>query len=220
MPEAERTIRILIADDMTLFRDAVRQLIEQEPDLRVVGEAANGRDALELSTRLKPDLLLLDLVMPHMPGMEVLRRLQGMNLDMRTIVLAAIIDPPQILEALKLGARGVVLKDAAEQLLFKSVRAVMAGEYWIGHTDVAGLVEHLKTVPGDGNGKAAQLLGLSRRELEITAAVVDGCTNGDIARKFKLSEQTVKHHLTRIFDKTHVSNRLELALFAIQNRLC
>ncbi len=221
MAARRHSIRILIADDHTLFREAVRHLLEQEPDLLVIGEAAGGREALELAGKLKPDLLLLDLMMPRMSGLDVLRALQDMALGVRTIVLAAAIERRHIVEAFRLGARGILLKDAGTKLLFKSVRAVMAGEYWIGQDGVAGLVDSIKGVPAaDNKQEGGDHYDLSQREQEIVAAVVEGCTNKDIAQKFSLSEQTVKHHLTKIFEKTRVSNRLELALVAIQRGLC
>jgi len=221
MSARTHAIRILIADDHTLFREAVRYLLEQEKDLLVVGEATTGRDAIELAAKLKPDLLLLDLTMPRMSGMDVLRALQDMALEVRTIVLATAIDRRHIVEALRFGARGILLKVSDTRLFFKCVRAVMHGEYWVGHDAVAGLVDSLKGLPAtenDGNG--GDHYDLSPRELKIVAAIVEGCTNKDIARKFSLSEQTVKHHLTKIFEKTRVTNRLELALVAIERRLC
>jgi DNA-binding NarL/FixJ family response regulator len=221
MPAPAHPIRILIADDHALFREAVRHLLEQESDLLVIGEAAGGREALELAAKLKPDLLLLDLMMPRMSGLDVLRELQDMALGVRTIVLAAAIEKRHVVEAFRLGARGILLKAAGTRLLFKSVRAVMAGEYWIGQDGVAGLVDSIKGAPAAVNKQeGGGHYDLSQRELEIVAAVVEGCTNKDIAQKFSLSEQTIKHHLTKIFEKTRVSNRLELALVAIQRRLC
>src|SRR5947209_1070151 len=123
-------IRILIADDHPIFRDGLRRLLESEPGFHVVGEGADGEQAFKLARQLKPDVLLLDLAMPHMPGLEVLRELANSPTPVRTILLTAAIERPQIVEALQLGARGVVLKESATELLLKSIRMVMAGEYW------------------------------------------------------------------------------------------
>jgi two-component system nitrate/nitrite response regulator NarL len=221
MEASGQEIRILIADPLAMFRDALRILLEMEPDFRVIGEASDGRGIFDLVTGLKPDLLLLDLSLPRLSGLEVLQGFLDRSIEVRTLLLAASIETSQLVEAIRLGARGVIMKDTPTKLLFRGIRAVAHGEYWIAHDGVAGLVECLRTTPLvagiDRNGDNGTLL--SRREKEIMGAIVDGCTNREIARKFSLSEQTVKHHLTKIFDKVGVSNRLELALYAMQNRL-
>jgi two-component system nitrate/nitrite response regulator NarL len=221
MPDLEQDVRILIADDHPMFRDALRNLLEQERGYHVVGEAADGGEVIEQVKELKPGLLLLDLAMPQMSGLDVLRSLSDLSSEVRIIVLTAAIERAQVVEALKLGARGVILKDMAPTLLFKGIRAVLAGEYWVGHGDVADLVDSLRAGKAAASPEASNGNGfhLSPRELEIVAAIVEGCTNKDIARTFSLSEQTVKHHLTNIFAKVGVSNRLELAFFALQHRL-
>jgi len=122
-------------------------------------------------------------------------------------------------EALQIGARGVVSKETATELLFKSIRTVVAGQYWVGRQEVSDLVAALRGLLPAGADERSRSFGLTKRELEIVAAIVEGCTNRDIAQKFTLSEDTVKHHLTHIFDKLGVSNRLELAMFAVNHRL-
>ncbi len=213
-------IRILIADDHPIFRDGLRRLLEAEPGLRVAGEAADGTEAVKLASQLKPDILLLDLAMPHLPGLEALRELATLSSPVRTILLTAAIEKEQIVEALQLGARGVVLKESATQILLKSIRSVMAGEYWVGRESVSDLVKALRDLmPGPRARGREKSFGLTSRELEIVSAIVSGYVNKEIAQKFSLSEQTVKHHLSNIFDKLGVSNRLELALFAVNHRL-
>lgn len=214
------SIRILIADDHPIFRDGLRRLLEAEPGLRVAGEAADGTEAVKLASQLKPDILLLDLAMPHLPGLETLRELATLSSPVRTILLTAAIEKEQIVEALQLGARGVVLKESATQILLKSIRSVMAGQYWVGRESVSDLVKALRDLmPGPRAGGREKSFGLTPRELEIVSAIVSGYANKEIAQKFSLSEQTVKHHLSNIFDKLGVSNRLELALFAVNHRL-
>ena len=213
------TIRIVIADDHTIFRDGLRRLLEAEPELEVVGEAADGAEAVERLRELDPDILLLDLAMPRVPGMDTLRELSsdGKTIQTKVIVLTAAVDRLQIVQALQLGARGVVMKEAATQLLMKAIRTVMGGQLWIGREAVGDIIEFMRTNPaGD---KAPRNYGLTKREMEILAAIVAGLTNKEIARRFALSEDTVKHHLTNIFDKVGVASRLELAMFAINNRL-
>ena len=217
-----QNIRIVIADDHPIFRDGLRRLLEAEPGLKVIGEAADGSDAVKLARQLKPDILLLDLAMPRTPGLEALRDLStgtGSN-GVKVILLTAAAEKHQIVEALQLGARGVVLKDSATQLLLKSIHTVMTGEYWVGRESVSNLVQYLRTQMQASNEESRQKkFGLTPRELEIVSAVVAGYSNKEIAEYFKISEDTVKHHLSNIFDKLGVSTRLELALFAVNQGL-
>jgi two-component system, NarL family, nitrate/nitrite response regulator NarL len=213
-------IRIVIADDHPIFRDGLRRLLEAESDLMVIGEACDGAEAVELTRQLNPDILLLDLAMPHHPGLEALRDLsapQGPN-SVRVILLTAAVEKSQIVEALQLGARGVVLKDSATQLLIKSIHTVMSGQYWVGREAVSNLVQHLHTLLQSSTEEARQKdFGLTPRELEVVSAVVDGDSNKEIAQRCHIEENTVKHHLTNIFNKLGVSTRLALALFAVNH---
>ncbi len=218
-----QSVRILIADDHPIFRDGLRRLLEAEPKFAVVGEACDGAEALKLTRQLKPDILLLDLAMPRHPGLEALREMSSGpagSYSVRVILLTAAAEKNQIVEALQLGARGVVLKDSATQLLLKSIDTVMAGEYWVGRESVSNLVQYLRTlVQSSGEEARQKKFGLTPRELEIVSAVVAGYANKEIAEYFKISEDTVKHHLSNIFDKLGVSTRLELALFAVNQSL-
>jgi DNA-binding NarL/FixJ family response regulator len=220
MQKRRPTVRVLIADDHPIFRDGLRHLLEAHAKFRVVGEAGDGAEAVKLARQLKPDILLLDLAMPKVAGREVLQELAASALPVRTIVLAAAAKRRQILEALVLGAQGVVLKKSATRLLLKSIRSVMAGQYWVGRESVSDLVKALREyMPPPVPQGRPKTFGLTPRELEVVAVVVAGYTNKEIAQKFSISEQTVKHHLSKIFDKLGVSNRLELALFAISHHL-
>ena len=220
MNKVSSPIRILIADDHPILRDGLRNLLEAEPGFAVVGEAADGGEAVQLVQKVKPDILLLDLAMPKMPGLETVRELMGSAASVRTILLTAAIEKKQIVEALQLGARGIVMKESATEVLLKSIRSVMAGEYWIGRESVSDLVKTLQDLADSGGEEPRQkTFGLTPREKEVITSIVSGYTNKDIAQKFSISEQTVKHHLTNIFDKLGVSSRLELALFAVNHRL-
>jgi DNA-binding NarL/FixJ family response regulator len=214
-----RLTRIVIADDHPIFRDGLKRLLESEREFRVVGEAHDGLEAVKLTRDLKPEILLLDLAMPRVPGLEALRELARDGPSVRVILLTAAAEKREIVEALQLGARGVVLKDSATQILLSSIRAVMNGEFWVGRERVSNLIEYLRTLIGPGSQEQKNRYGLTPRELEVVSAVVAGYANKEIARCFKISEDTVKHHLSNIFDKLGVSTRLELALFAVNQSL-
>lgn len=222
MDKRTSPIRIVIADDHPIFRDGLRRLLESEGDMKVIGEACDGNEAVKLATEMKPDILLLDLAMPHRTGLEALKDMSSNSAAgaVRIILLTAAVEKKQIVEALQLGARGVVLKDSATQLLLKSIHSVMTGEYWVGRDSVSNLVQYLRNLMQSTVEETKQKkFGLTPRELEIVAAVVAGYANREIAEYFKISEDTVKHHLSNIFDKLGVSTRLELALFAVNQGL-
>jgi two-component system, NarL family, nitrate/nitrite response regulator NarL len=213
-------VRILIADDHPIFRDGLKRLLESEGEFKVIGEACDGVEAVTLARQLIPEVLLLDLAMPRRRGLDALRDLVSDGRAVRVILLTAAAEKEQIVEALQLGARGVVLKDSATQILLKSIRAVMNGEYWVGRESVSNLVQYLRTMVAPAeNFPHRNRYRLTPRELEIVAAVVAGFANKEIAQYFKISEDTVKHHLSNIFDKIGVSSRLELALFAVNQSL-
>jgi two-component system, NarL family, nitrate/nitrite response regulator NarL len=220
MSAQKADITILIADGQALFRAALRQLLKREPGFNVVGEASCGKEALEMMIKLQPDVGLLDLNLPQQSGLETLSRLQGTSVRSRILLLAESMEGHQILEALRLGSRGIVFKSMSRQLLYKSIRMVVDGGYWVGRGVVSDLVNSLRAVEDPDRVPAkSSNYGLTHREFEILTTVVDGYTNKDIAEKFAISEQTVKHHLTNIFEKVGVSNRLELALRAVEQRL-
>jgi len=215
--------RILIADDHPVFRQGLISVFRNQKEFTIIGEATDGGQALKLIEELHPDIVLLDLMMPRMTGLETLRELSNSRHPVRTILLTASIAKEQIAQALQLGARGIVLKDAPTDVLFKSIHAVITGKFWVGESSVNDLVEilhaYLPQPPGDGAKNSRKTFGLTARELDVVESIVSGFTNREIAGKYSISEQTVKHHLRNIFDKVGVSNRLELALFAINHNL-
>ncbi len=209
-------IRVCVASDHVMFREALRTVLEQENDLCVVGEASDERSVLHQLGKLKPDVLLLDLGLPHLSGIQVLRALGKAPSLLRSIVFDDATDGGQVIEALRHGAHGVVSKHSTPQLLAKSIRTVASGEYWVGHGRISDLIDLIRnTSLPSPKTRSRNGFHLTARELDIVTAIVDGYTNREIAQKFSISEQTVKHHLTSIFEKVGVSNRLELALLAV-----
>lgn len=220
MPNAQQSgsLRVVIADDHAVVREGLRLILSSEKQFQVVGQASDGKEALELSSRLDPDILLLDLDMPRMNGLETLRQLAEGKRNVKVIVLTASIENQEIVQALRLGARGVILKEAPPQLLMKCIHCVSRGEYWIGREAVSDLIRGLQSLI-QTPPETEIPFGLTSREREIISAVLQGDSNKDVATRLAISEQTVKNHLTNIFNKIGVSSRLELALFAAKHRL-
>jgi DNA-binding NarL/FixJ family response regulator len=213
-------IRIVVADDHPVVRFGVRNMLQNEPGFEVIGEAEDGDDAITQTLELEPDILLLDLAMPRLPGLEAMRAIMTKSPRVKIVLLTSTISVQQIIEALQIGARGIVLKDSVAGDLTHALRAVLGGDYWIGGERVANLLKALQEL----QAKAAAIperktYGLTPRELEVVTCIVEGCSNRDIAKQFNISEETVKRHLSNVFDKTGVSTRLELALFAIAHKL-
>lgn len=219
--EAHGTIRIVIADDHPIFRDGLRKLLSLEDDFEVVAEAKDGKEVLEILEEHDPDILLLDLKMPGLDGLTALQRLQTAKVRTKVIVLTASEDKNQFVQAMKFGTSGIVLKQTATDLLIKSIRKVHAGEIWLdSHTTAAVMRQFSSPVepPSLGN-RDRERSPLSQREREIVTLVAQGFKNKEMAEKMFISEQTVKNHLHNIFDKLGVSDRLELALYAIHKNL-
>jgi DNA-binding NarL/FixJ family response regulator len=212
-------VRVLIADDHRLFRDGLKALLTSQPGFAVVGEAGDGDEAVNLARRYRPDILLLDLNMPR-SGLHAARELSADATPIRTILLTAEISQQDIVRALQFRVQGVVLKDTASEVLFRSIRSVMAGQYWLGRESVSDLVETLRQLVFSPEPvKKTEKFGLTSRELEIVAKICAGFTNKEISQTLSISEDTVKHHLSKIYNKVGMSNRLELALFAIHHDL-
>jgi two-component system, NarL family, nitrate/nitrite response regulator NarL len=213
----QKVIRIVIVNDHVMFRDALKRIVNAETDLCVVGEAGGPSDALEMTRRLQPDVTLIDLAMHG--GVDVLKAVLSSGDQTRVIVLSGNDDKDAGIRALQLGAFGVVAKQSATTLLFKAIRTVARGQYWLEGRDVADIVHAMQKLTRRPSPMKANPYGLTSRELQIVFCVTEGDSNRDIAARCGISEDTVKHHLSNIFDKLGVYSRLELAMFAVNHSL-
>jgi two-component system nitrate/nitrite response regulator NarL len=220
MRKSRRIIRVLLAVSQTIMREALRCFLDQQPDIQVVGETGDGREVARLAAAAKAEVAVVDLLMTGMSVLEILGRLPAQAKKVRAMVLAEAEEADRIVQALRLGARGVVLKESSMKGLPAGIRSVADGKYWIAGeamTNPAKGLRKLGARPRAGSRRTA--FGLTRRELEIISAIASGRSNREISDKFSISQNTVKHHVTNIFDKVGVYNRLELALFAIHHNL-
>ncbi len=218
--EKPREVKVLIADDDPIVRQAVRSVLDTSGDFQIVGEAEDGKMAVELVRETDADILLLDLLMPYLPGLDALRAITTAGSEVRTVLLCSSVTTKQVLEALQLGARGVVLKKRVTELL-SALDAVMKGQYWIEGRSVSNVVQIVEQLAAafPQPARLQNRFGLTARETEIISFITQGCMNRDIANSLSITEETVKRHLTNIFNKVGMSNRLELALFAIEHGL-
>ncbi len=212
----------MLADDHPIVRDGLRKLLMLEEDIEVVGEASDGREVVQVVQDSGPDVLILDLRMPYMDGLATLQALQQVEKKTKVIVLTASEDKNEFVQAMKLGCSGIVLKQTAPELIVKSIRKVHGGEIWLDSHTTAAVMRQFASpadVIGGAPAKGRERSPLSQREREIVGLVAQGYKNREMAEKMFISEQTVKNHLHNIFDKLGVSDRLELALYAIHKGL-
>jgi DNA-binding NarL/FixJ family response regulator len=210
------SIRVLVADDQAMVRGGLRLILEDQPDIEVVAEAADGASAVELARRLRPDVSLVDIRMPRLDGIEVTRALAGPGVpDPLKVVVVTTFDLDEyVYGALRAGAVGFLLKDAGPALLIEAVRAASSGDALISPSITLRLLKHL--APGKTAGPAVRL---SARETEVIRAIAVGRTNAEIAAELFISLSTVKTHLASVQAKLGVRNRVEIAAWAWQCRL-
>lgn len=209
------SIRVVVADDQELVRTGLSMILDAQPDIEVVGQAVDGREAIEMARRLRPDVCLLDIRMPEIDGLEATRRLAGPDVsDPIAIVIITTFDLDEyVLGALKAGARGFLLKDAGPELLVQAVHAAASGDALIAPSVTARL---LKTFAHSGFEKppAQPAFPLTDREEEVLRTVAQGLTNAEIAAQLHISLSTVKAHLSSLMTKLDARNRVELAMWA------
>jgi DNA-binding NarL/FixJ family response regulator len=224
-------IRVFIADAHPIVLEGLRHVLSQYPDIQVVGEAADGIEVIEKALQLEPDIILLDFKLPRVDGLAVLRSIQARVPRTKVIMFASSESKDDFVEAMKLGCSGILLKEAPTSLVEKSIQRVQAGEIWLDSNTTAAVIRHFASpkdfpaahTPGSGsvggNKTSRERAQLSQREREIIVLIAQGYKNKEIAEKMFITEQTVKNHLHNVFDKLGVSDRLELALYAIHNSL-
>ncbi|MCB8983388.1 MAG: response regulator transcription factor [Ardenticatenaceae bacterium] len=211
-PDA-RPIRLLIVDDHPVVRDGLRAILSTQPDFAVVAEAGNGREAIQQAAALQPDIVLLDLEMPEMDGVAALQQMRAQRPDLRAIVFTAFDTDERIVEALKAGAQGYLLKGAPRQELFSAIRVVHGGGSLLQPVVASRLIEHLS------QPSPASLPELTPRETEVLQLLARGLQNKEIALELDISERTVKFHVSALMGKLDAGNRTEAVAIAAQHNL-
>lgn len=209
------TIRVFIADDHAVVREGLRALIGTEPGMEVVGEAADGREAVERVKVLQPDVILLDLVMPHKSGIEAIQEITAANAEARILVLTSFADDDKVFPAIKAGALGYLLKDSSPDQLLRAIREVYQGEPSLDPTIALKLLREFKR-PADARPAPEPL---TEREVKVLSLVSRGLTNQEIAEVLGISERTVRTHVGNILDKLHLANRTQATLYALRTGL-
>lgn len=218
------SIRILIADDHALLRQGIKNALSLEADLEVIGEASNGEEVLNLVVHLKPDIVLLDINMPKGNGLEVTRQLAANFPSIRCIILTIHDDEYYVLEVIKAGASGYLLKDIEAAMLIEAIRVVHAGESFIYPTLAKKLFSQISRLENEQTGEQAAPRRrnegrLTYREAEVLQLMAQGLSNQELVARLFLSEKTVKNHLTNIFRKIHVTDRTQAVIYAIKHKI-
>lgn len=208
-------IKVMIADDHSLIREGLKQLLEFDGSIKVVGEAANGVECLENLEKYDPEVLLLDINMPEMNGIEVLKKLKQNQSKVKVLILTVHNELDYLMNAVDIGVEGYIMKDSESSELKKAIRAVRDGENYIQSSLIPALNNRLMNRDIDKDKVAS----LTNRELEVLIQVANGMFNKEIATNLNISERTVKNHISNIFKKIEVSDRTQAAVFAIKNNI-
>jgi two-component system, NarL family, response regulator LiaR len=217
MVEKQTKIRIMTVDDHAVVRKGLNMMLATEADIILVGEASDGIEAVEMARRLKPDVILMDLVMPQMNGVEAIRKIMSENPQARILVLSSFADDANVIPAIKSGALGYLLKDSSPQELLDAIHEIASGKSSLSPLVASKLISELKqdktieTQPGE--------LALTERELEVLRLLAEGCQNKEIADRLCLSSTTVRFHVSNILAKLGLANRTQAGLYAIKNGL-
>jgi DNA-binding NarL/FixJ family response regulator len=209
-------IRVLIADDQALVRGGFRMILEAQKDVEVVAEASNGREAISQARELRPDVVLMDIRMPELDGLEATRRLLSDGEGIRVLILTTFDLDEYVYEAMKAGASGFLLKDVRPERLAEAVRVVAAGEALLAPAITRRLIEGFVRRPAPGSGTPAELSELTEREFGVLKLVARGLSNAEIASELVVSEATVKTHLTHILTKLKLRDRVQAVVLAYE----
>jgi DNA-binding NarL/FixJ family response regulator len=213
-------ITILIVDDHALLRQGIKKVLDLESDFSVIGEAADGEEAIKTALQLKPDIVLLDINMPKKNGLEVTKELRQLVPEIKIVLLTIHDDENYVIEVIKAGATGYLLKDIEPGMLIKAIRSVYAGESFIYPTLAKRLFYE---VGGEKKAESPRPRGgqdaLTQREVEVLQLIGQGLSNQEMAQRLFLSEKTVKNHLTNIFRKINVTDRTQAVIYAIKNKI-
>lgn len=211
-------IRVLLADDHDLFRQGVRRLLEGSPDIEVVGEGRSGEECVRLVEELVPDIVLLDIAMPGLTGIDAARLIRTASPRTGIVMLTVHADEEFLFEAIKAGAMGYLLKDASPEELMRAIRLIHAGEGLLAPSMAAKVIREFARTR-EARDLAGVLNPLTQREVQILQHVAEGLANKEIARKLSISERTVKNHLSNIMEKLHVNSRTQAAVYALRSGL-
>ncbi len=214
--EGKSPVRILVADDHPVVREGLVMILNTQPDMIVVGEAASGSEALQKTLDARPDVLLLDLEMPELDGVEVLDRLRQANSSTKTLVFTAYDTDERILAAIQLGAQGYLLKGAPREQIFQAIRLIASGGSLLEPVIAMRLIRQVTAQDAESQSSDEPL---TRREIEVLNHLSQGKTNKEIARELVISERTVKFHVSSILAKLNAGNRTEAVKTAVQRRL-
>ena len=212
-------LRILLIEDQLVIRAGLRLLIESQPGMQVVALAANREEALKFAACESPDLILLDLKLGEESGLAFLPELRAATPKARVLVLTSSKDVDVHRQAVRLGAAGIVLKDQEPELLIKAIRKVHAGEVWLDRTTTGNIFHEMTQNSGDLDPEQSKIQSLTDREFQVIKLIAEGLKNKEIAKRLFISETTVTHHLSSIFSKLEVSDRLELVIYAFAQKL-
>lgn len=210
-------VRVVLVDDHALVRTGIRLILEREANFTVVGEAGNRYGALDAVKSQQPDVVLLDMDVPGASGLELLPELLRVAREARVLILTDALDTEELREAIRLGAKGLVLKENAAEVLLKAIQKVHQGEVWFDRATLTGLVGESAGKPRDP--EAVKTGKLTERERDVICLVTEGLKNRQIAQRLYISESTVRHHLTSVFTKLGIQDRFELIVYAIKRKL-
>jgi len=213
-----KRIAVMLVDDHKLLRQGLKQILELEEDIDVVAQAGNGEEAIEKAQQYNPDVILLDINMPKVNGIETLRRLKDLGINSKVIMLTIYDDREYLFETMKIGANGYVLKDSDADSLIKAIKDVKRGKTYIQPSIASVLVEELNEKTKK-DGDYAKIESLTKREYEVLTLVAEGLNNKEIANRLYISEKTVKNHVSNIFKKIKVNDRIQAAIFAFKNNI-